>query len=347
MARKQRIEKIGFYHIINRGVERRNIFLDDEDHNKFLDIIEDSSIIYQFSIYSFCLMNNHYHLLLKTTQENLSLIMRQINSRYSIYFNNKYKRVGPLWQGRFKSWYVFDEVYLNALIKYIEYNPIKANIATNIFKFKWAMSSRNIDLSVLNFELLKIVDLQNSINQSEQNKLDELFDAKFRIKDNIILKSKKKSLKILFELVPRDIAIFNAIKNGYTQSEIAKFLKLSNVSISKTLKIYRQKVELFNKLRDKGIFWSYSKSIDYKNVGENLMIEYLLKYGNFDDILLGFKLYGKRIIKQIWENKLKSDKQFIKLNLMLSRVFFNMDVESDYFKEIKNERFEKLKLLAS
>jgi len=347
MARKQRIEKIGFYHIINRGVERRNIFLDDEDHNKFLDIIEDSSIIYQFSIYSFCLMNNHYHLLLKTTQENLSLIMRQINSRYSIYFNNKYKRVGPLWQGRFKSWYVFDEVYLNTLIKYIEYNPIKANIATNIFKFKWAMSSRNIDLSVLNFELLKIVDLQNSINQSEQNKLDELFDTKFRIEDNIILKSKKKSLKILFELVPRDIAIFNAIKNGYTQSEIAKFLKLSNVSISKTLKIYRQKVELFNKLRDKGIFWSYSKNIDYKNVGENLMIEYLLKYGNFDDILLGFKLYGKRIIKQIWENKLKSDRQFIKLNLMLSRVFFNMDVESDYFKEIKNERFEKLKLLAS
>ena len=72
-----------------------------------------------------------------------------------------------------------------------------------------------------------------------------------------------------------------------------------------------------------------------------------MKYGDFDDIVLVFKLFGKRIIKKVWNEKMKSNKQFIKLNLMLARVFFGMNVESSYFKEVKNARFEKLKLLAS
>jgi len=61
----------------------------------------------------------------------------------------------------------------------------------------------------------------------------------------------------------------------------------------------------------------------------------------------GFKLFGKKQMKKVWEDNLKSDKRFIKLNVMLARVFFGVDVESDYFKEVKNARFEKLKLLAS
>jgi hypothetical protein len=76
-------------------------------------------------------------------------------------------------------------------------------------------------------------------------------------------------------------------------------------------------------------------------------VEYLLKYGDFDDIKLGFELFGKRYMKQIWEEKLTSDKSFIKKNLMLARIFFGMDIESDYFKGVKNARLEKLKLLAS
>lgn len=109
----------------------------------------------------------------------------------------------------------------------------------------------------------------------------------------------------------------------------------------------QEKVKLFNKLRDKGIFYSFSKNITYEIAGDSLFIEYLLKYGDFDDIKLAFKLFGKDTIKQVWENKLKSDKQFIKLNLMIARVFFGMDIESNYFKDMKNARFEKFRLLAS
>jgi len=103
------------------------------------------------------------------------------------------------------------------------------------------------------------------------------------------------------------------------------------------------KETLFNKLRDKGILWSYSKDISYQEAGDKLFLEYLLKYGDFDDLVLAFRLYPKEFIKSIWENRLKDDKQFIKLNLLLARVFFGMDVESSYFKEVKNARFEKIK----
>jgi len=108
-----------------------------------------------------------------------------------------------------------------------------------------------------------------------------------------------------------------------------------------------QKEELFNKLQDKGVFWSYSKELTYKRAGDKLFLEYLLKYGDFDDLVLAFKLYDKENIKTIWEQTLKDDKRFIKLNLMLARVFFGMDVESSYFKEVKNARLEKLRMFAS
>ncbi|MDD3506603.1 MAG: transposase [Sulfurimonas sp.] len=348
MPRKRRMEKAGFYHIINRGVAKTNIYLNDEDYQKFLEIIQDASTEYGFEIYSFCLMSNHYHLLLQTKYENLSSLLQKINSRYSIYFNNKYKRVGPLWQGRFKSWYVFDESYLKALVKYIELNPIKANITQNIGEYKWAMSGINIDFEMLNYELVDNVDFVDNLSQEEQKKIDEIFAGKLEIKDNDIKPRKLKPLKDLFDTFHnRETAIINAIKEGHKQSAIAKYLNLSPVAISKIATIYKQKVQLFNRLRDKGLFWSYSKDMSFEEAGENLIIEYILKYGDFDDIALCLKLFGKNSTKRVWSERLKSDKQFIKTNLMIARVFFGMDIESDYFKGIKNERFEKLRMLAS
>ncbi len=73
-------------------------------------------------------MSNHYHLLIETTQENLSKYMKHLNASYAIWFNRKYSRSGHLRQGRFKSWYVTDESYLYTLIGYIENNPVKAGM---------------------------------------------------------------------------------------------------------------------------------------------------------------------------------------------------------------------------
>jgi len=347
MPRKPRIDQAGFYHIVNRGVAKTNIYLCDDDFLKFLEILQEASEEFAFEIYSFVLMTNHYHLLIEMKKSNLSSALQKINSRYSIYFNNKYKRVGPLWQGRFKSWYVYDESYLKSLIRYIEFNPIKANMTQNIGEYRWVMSSYNFKFSMLNFELIESTSFDKELDDKELEKIDELYRAKVEIKDDALIQKEIKPLSAYFDVLPKEQAIYHAVLDGYTQKDVGEFLGVSHVTISKMMRIYKEKVKLFNKLRDKGVFWSYNKEITYDEAGAILFVEYLLKYGDFDDIKLGFELFGKRVIKEVWEAKLTSDKGFIKTNLMLARVFFGMDVESDYFKGVKNERFEKLKLLAS
>ena len=122
-----------------------DIFLEDEDYEKFLEIVEISKERYDFNLHSLCLMKNHYHLLIETNHRNLSLLIRQINAPYAQYFNRKYSRIGPLWQGRFKNWFVHDDMYLSILLRYIEQNPIKAKITKTIGEYKWASSSMILD----------------------------------------------------------------------------------------------------------------------------------------------------------------------------------------------------------
>ena len=107
------------------------------------------------------------------------------------------------------------------------------------------------------------------------------------------------------------------------------------------------KIELFEKLKSKGVFWSYAKNITYADFNDAILCEYTLKYGDFEDLKALFLFYGKTKVKMIWEKKLVDDKKFQKLNLFLARFFFGMDVESSYFERSNSARFEKFRLLAS
>ncbi len=347
MARKARIDQAGFYHVLNRGVEKRDIYLDDQDRYRFLEIIDDSAKFYDFNINSYCLMTNHYHLLMETRKENLSSIMKQINSQYSIYFNHKLKRVGPLWQGRFKSWFIYDEKYLESLIKYIEFNPVKAQITERTGEYRWAMSARIKDLECADFGLMNKINFKSGMSDKEAQNVESIFNARLEIKGSGVISKCQKPLAIHFDKDRREIAVANAIKDGYTQVEIGKYMGLSNIAVSKIFKIYRARDSLFNKLWDMGLFWSYYKNINYDQAGPELLVEHLLKYGDFDDIRLSFELFGKRLMKKVWQARVVDDKQFLKLNVMLARVFFDMEVDGDYFKRVQNGRFEKLKTLTS
>ena len=209
------------------------------------------------------------------------------------------------------------------------------------------MSSKMHDLECLNYDLIDKIDLKEKFSVEEAQEIDDLFNTKLVVVNNLVIPKVKTKLDIHFKNEKREVAIARAIEDGYKQKEIADYLQISPIAISKSYKIYRQKVALFNKLRDKGIFWSYSKEITYEKAGERLLIEYMYKYGDFNDISLAFKLFGKRVMKQIWEEKLVSDQRFVKLNFMITRVFFGMDIEASYFKGVKNARFEKFKILAS
>ena len=126
MARPLRIQYPGaVYHVTCRGNEQRKIFLDDEDRKRFLRILAQSINIYSGKLHAYVLMDNHFHLLLETSLGNLSEIMRHFNISYTGFFNRRHRRVGHLYQGRYKSILVEKEAYLSVLSRYVHLNPIR------------------------------------------------------------------------------------------------------------------------------------------------------------------------------------------------------------------------------
>ena len=126
------------YHITSRGNAKQTIFADDRDRRCFLSVLSHVTERSRWRVYAYCLMPNHYHLLLEITDRSLSSGMRLLNSIYSQRFNRNHKRVGHLLQGRFKSIVVDKESYQLELSRYIVLNPVRAGIASKPEDWKWS-----------------------------------------------------------------------------------------------------------------------------------------------------------------------------------------------------------------
>ena len=139
MARPARIEYEGaFYHVINSGNGREDIFLDDNDRQKFYVILRNIEDRYGIIIYVFVLMSNHYHILLETPFANLSRAMQRLNGDYALYFSRRHKRPGHLFQGRYKAMLIEKEAYLLELSRYIHLNPLRARMTKLPEDYKWS-----------------------------------------------------------------------------------------------------------------------------------------------------------------------------------------------------------------
>jgi REP element-mobilizing transposase RayT len=139
MSRPLRLEFPGaLYHLTSRGDRREAIYDDDEDRLAFLQVF--SSVIKQYNwvCYAYCLMDNHYHLLVQTLDANLSKGMRQLNGVYTQAYNRRYQKSGHLFQGRYKSILVDEESYLLELSRYIVLNPVKAGMVKSANQWKWS-----------------------------------------------------------------------------------------------------------------------------------------------------------------------------------------------------------------
>ena len=108
-----------------------------------------------------------------------------------------------------------------------------------------------------------------------------------------------------------------------------------------------QKEQLFEKLKSDGIFWSYAKEATCNQIGDAIFIEHTLKYGDLEDIKTVFQIFEKPDILKVWKMSMRFDTRFKKLNLFLARMFFDMDVEADYFEGRKSDREKKLRKLAT
>ncbi len=139
MARALRIEFRGaLYHIINRGVGQMMIYHNDKDWKKFLGFQE--RVISQFNwiCHAYCLMGNHYHLLIEIQDPNLARGMKLLNQLYSQFYNFKYQRCGPVFQGRYKAWLVEKEEHFLENSRYIVNNPVKANLVQHPSEWPWS-----------------------------------------------------------------------------------------------------------------------------------------------------------------------------------------------------------------
>jgi REP element-mobilizing transposase RayT len=147
MGRPLRIEFEGAcYHVTSRGNEQKDIFKSKRDREKFLGYLESAVFRYGAIVHAWCLMTNHYHLLLETPRGNLSQIMRHINGAYTNYFNAKRKRAGHLFQGRYKAILIEADAYLVELSRYIHLNPVRAGIVVKPEDYPWSSYGAYVDL---------------------------------------------------------------------------------------------------------------------------------------------------------------------------------------------------------
>ncbi|MBN1382435.1 MAG: transposase [Deltaproteobacteria bacterium] len=139
MARPIRIEyEGGFFHVTSRGNARQEIFLEAGDYRLFLEVLGDVVERYRWIIHAYCLMGNHYHLLIETPQANLSLGMRQLNGVFTQKYNRRHGRTGHLFQGRYKAFIVDKDAYLLELSRYIVLNPVRAGMVESAEEWPWS-----------------------------------------------------------------------------------------------------------------------------------------------------------------------------------------------------------------
>lgn len=282
MARPLRIEYPGaVYHITSRGNAREKIYLEDEDYAGFLDCL--CAVVKRFNwiLHAYCLMSNHYHLLIETPEGNLSRGMRQLNGIYTQQFNRRHARVGHVLQGRYKAILVDKDNYLLELCRYIVLNPVKAGMVRGPKEWQWSsykdtagygkgISCLTKDWILLQFgrkrgeaemgyrEFVRAglkkespwKEVRGQLylgDESFIDKIKKLIRGKETLKE--IPRMQRYITKPLLEDIlkykdkkPRDNAVFEAhIRYGYTLKDVAEHLGVHYATISRAVKRVEKK----------------------------------------------------------------------------------------------------------
>ncbi|AKL96108.1 transposase [Clostridium aceticum] len=180
MARTAREKsQTGIYHIMLRGIDKRNIFINDLDYEKFIEYTKKAKEKSDFTIYGYCLMTNHVHMLLKTESEEIGDVVRRITVGYAQYHNIKNGRTGHLFQNRFKSEPVNTDDYFLIVLRYIQQNPIKAGMVERIEDYKWSSYNSYIKKDTLinsTFALDYFKDIQGFIEYMTEEREDKCLE---------------------------------------------------------------------------------------------------------------------------------------------------------------------------
>ena len=263
MARRNRTEmedRGAIYHIIGKGVEGINIFTDNIDRNKFLQLLQKMANSHKVQLFSYVLMDTHFHLLLKTEEANLSRAMQLLNSSYAHWFNIKHIRKGHLFQDRYKSHIVLNSLYLYSVASYINLNPVEAGLVDSPEEYPWSsfqyfLSTKNQNNNIpswLNIrELLKLCQTnpENFINfvkeNIQKNDPEKILQDATKINsnqiqnkspgniENILRKTKEQIGNMDTNKRLKHLLVYLLIKEGYRVKDVAKSLRLSSPTVLK------------------------------------------------------------------------------------------------------------------
>ncbi len=245
MARKLRVNEAGIYHIVNRGVNNSEVFIEKEDYHKFLELLLKITYDYNVTIHAFTILPTHYHVLIQTHKDNLSEAMRLLNSAYAAWYNFKSKRVGHLWKGRFDSYMLFDEEHFWNVVKYIERNALSLGLVKDIKEWEYqslALRLKNTKFNeIIRESKILTKPLEEYINwlnkPLDKHIVDEIYkEPKIVMVDGELKVIRKKLPEFFEEFKDKKEAIKAAKANGYKYSEVARFLGVSNAYISKLAK---------------------------------------------------------------------------------------------------------------
>lgn len=222
-ARKK--SKTGIYHIMLRGINQQQIFEDNEDYNKFLQVLKDSKAISEFKIFAYCLMGNHIHLLLQEQKEPIEQIMKRIATRFVYWYNIKYRRVGHLFQDRFKSEPVEDNAYFLTILRYIHQNPIKAGICKKIQSYQYSSYNEFLEASNIidSGFVFEIIEKEQFISFNNEKSFDKCLDVE-----------EKPVIKVTDEQARKIVEKYSRCKNA------SEFQSLDIRARDKCLKKFRE-----------------------------------------------------------------------------------------------------------
>lgn len=245
MSRKAReYSHSGLYHVVFRGMNKHNIFEENEDFLKFLYFVHDVKQELQFQMYAYCLMSNHVHILLNESKTgDVSLIMKKLLVRYAGWFNRKYERSGSLFGNRFKSQPVESDEYLLTLIRYIHQNPIRAKVVKSLEEYRWSSYSEYLNKPILvdtDF-MLSITDKNSFIKFHQQEEKghfqvsDRIRRSDSSVRQRIIELMEGKDPQVLGEFIKpeRDKILKKLKEEGFSIRQIERATGVSRGIIAR------------------------------------------------------------------------------------------------------------------
>lgn len=243
MGRKPRIEFYGaLYHVIQRGNNKEYIFEKNVYKKYFLNKLKEFKKIMNFEVYGYVLMDNHYHLVIRTREVNISVIMHKVNNDFSKYFNISNKRTGHVFQDRYKGILVKDDKYLLSLLRYVHQNPVKANMCKKVSDYYWSSDSSyrknlhgqlvdtNFVLNIFSLDrksaIEEYIKFMNSIELEESFKfenIDIIGEYKTSIEQIII---DRQTLDDILHEVTDNEELYRLIKNSSRKRNLTEYKKL-------------------------------------------------------------------------------------------------------------------------